>query len=285
MMKYKSQGIKLISLFVVCGLLVSGCVRDTNSEQDIAGVDNVVVDETEPQRYDMNDIDGNGEMEYVSIYMISDPDSEYEGHLDFYFNNRLIYSYDDILYMMPGEASYIDLDHDNEKEIFLKFYPHVNSAPLVEYAVLKQVGEGWNALEMPHGETMLDNAFPISIVYGEQKNTIVISCDGIDEKIVYDITAHYKQQIELSEGMEETISMFENILQGDTYRAGDSFGGVAPWGIWEIRADSYAGTNCLVATHGIEGVDGKFDALGELDVYFDYDSAGCVRILSLNFRE
>lgn len=61
----------------------------------------------------------------------------------------------------------IDLDSDGEPEIFFTFEPHVNSMPLIEYAVLKRTGSGWKALEMIHGETMLDNGFPISSRYGK----------------------------------------------------------------------------------------------------------------------
>ena len=113
-------------------------------------------------------------------------------HLSFYFNGESIYEYDDLLRLYPAEAEYIDLDQDGEKEIFFTFYPMVNSMPLIEYAVLKQTGNGWKALEMIHGETMLDNEFPISCRYGSTNNTIVITCEGIEKEIIYNIETHYE---------------------------------------------------------------------------------------------
>jgi len=264
-------------------------VEEEPGEQLGEESEGILIDETTPRKYDMGDIDGNGESEYVYITLVDDPTSEYEGHLDFYFNEELIYAYEDILYMSPGEATYIDLDNDDKEEIFLTFYPHVNSMPLVEYVVLKQEEGNWKPLEMPHGETMLDNAFPISITCGEKQNTIVISCDGYDGQITYDFTEHYEQQIaEMEEaGMEEFARIYSDILKGDGYTAGDSFGNVAPWGIWEIKVGECAGANCLVATHGIEGYDSKMDMLGEVDVYFNYNSGvdGQVRVWMLKFRD
>lgn len=238
-------------------------------------------------RYDMGDLDGNGEMEYLLISYENDY-SEYNAHLSFYFNGKSIYEYDDLLRMSPGDAEYIDLDSDGKPEIFFTFYPHVNSMPLVEYAVLKCTGSGWKALEMIHGETMLDNGFPISSRYGKEENTIVISCEGLEKEIVYDYTAYYEARVKDYEEYGMDPGEFKEILSH--YRhfgAGDDFGGIAAWGIWDINSGTYEGKNCLIATHGLEGpVDNApdRDILGEIDVYFNYNEKGLVNILNMEFR-
>ncbi|MCM1542001.1 MAG: M56 family metallopeptidase [Blautia sp.] len=253
-----------------------------------AGTDGTQADEAEdpyaPQRYDMGDLDGNGEQEYLLVAATPD-DTLFDGHLSFYFNGELIYEYDDLLCLYPVGAEYIDLDRDGEKEIFFTFQPAVNSMPLIEYAVLKQIDHGWKALEMIHGETMLDNQFPISCRYGSADHTIVIACEGIEKEIVYNIEAYYKARIEEDRENEMFYSAFTRILEGNDYKAGDEFGGIASWGIWEICSGTYEGRNCLIATHCLEGPEGKYDPIGMVDIYFDYDADGLVNIVDMEFRE
>lgn len=241
-------------------------------------------EQSAPQRHDVGDLDGNGEAEYL---LISNENSnpDYEGHLSFYFNGESIYEYDDILRISPGIAEYIDLDGDGEQEIFFNFYPQVNSTGLVEYAVLKQTSNGWEPLEMMHGETMLDNEFPISILYGEKKNTILISCEGIQKQITYDVTDHYEKYINDYQRDGLDPQAFIDILEGNLYTEGDSFGSVAAWGIWSINSGTYAGENCLIATHGVLGPEGKHDLLGLLDVYFCYNQEGQVQVVNMELRE
>ena len=236
-----------------------------------------------PHRYDMGDLDGNGEQEYVVI-SFQEEDPDYDGHLEFYFNGKRIYEYEDLLWMSPGKAEYIDLDGDGKKEIFFTFWPHVNSMPLVEYAVLKQTGGSWELLEMIHGEDMLDNGFPIASRYGKEENTLVITCEGTDQEIVYDFKEYYENRIREEQESGGDSRQYAEILEGG-YREGDEFGGIAAWGVWEIGSGTYNGRNCLIATHGLEGPGGKFDHMGLVDVYFDYDERGKVHILNLEFRE
>lgn len=241
-------------------------------------------DESAPQRYDLGDLDGNGETEYLMI-SVNQGNSIVDGHLSFYWNGESIYEYDDILLMHPGAAEYIDLDGDGEKELFFTFYPYVNSMPLIEYAVLKQTNGGWKALEMIHGETMLDNEFPISCRYGKAKNTMVLTCEGLDKEIVYNFKDYYEDRIRETRESGGDVGQYNEILNGNHYAEGDDFGEIAAWGIWDINSGIYEGRNCLIATHGLEGALGKWDMMGEIDICFDYDADGMVRILDMEFRD
>ena len=69
------------------------------------------------------------------------------------------------------------------------------------------------------------------------------------------------------------------------YKEGDDFGSIAAWGIWEICSGTYDGRNCLIATHGLQGPEGKFDTIGLVDIYFDYNEKGLVNILDMEFRD
>lgn len=261
--------------------------KDGLSEQngtDSAETAGATDEEDKPQRHDLGDLDGNGEQEYLLLTVLTD-DSEYDMHLSFYFNGESIYEYDDLLRLYPTKAEYIDLDQDGEKEIFFAFYPMVNSMPLIEYAVLKQTGNGWKALEMIHGETMLDNAFPISCRYGSTDNTIVIACEGTEKEIIYNIEAHYENIIKEYREYNMDYSAYARILEGNMYKEGDEFGSIAAWGIWEICSGTYDGRNCLIATHGLQGPEGKFDTIGLVDIYFDYNEKGLVNILDMEFRD
>ena len=240
--------------------------------------------DTTVQRYGMGDLDGNGVEEFMEVSEEGRKE-DYDAYMSFYFNGDKIYEYDALLIVSPGNAEYIDLDKDGENEIFFTLWPQVNSMPLIEYVVLKRVGNEWKPLEMIHGETMLDNAFPITVQYGKEKNTMVMSCEGTQEQIVYDFTAYYEAKIQQykEEGL-PTVGD-EQILKGAGYEAGDSFGGVASWGVWTIKSTKYDGVNCLIASHGILGPQGNQDLIGELDIYFNYNEDGLVDILNMEFRE
>lgn len=258
---------------------------DSNPGEETGKAENPETSEvSDVQRHYFGDLDGNGTEEFMEISEEGRLE-DYDGYMSFYFNGDRIYEYDALLNISPGNVEYIDLDMDGKSEIFFTLFPRVNSMPLMEYAVLKKVGNEWKALEMIHGETMQGNAFPISVQYGKEKNTIVMTCEGIQEQIIYDFTAYYEGLI--AEYKEEGLYTedFEHILKDSGYREGDSFGGVASWGIWTIKSAQHDGRNCLVATHGIEGPVGRTDILGELDIYFNYNKEGHVNILNMEFRE
>ena len=238
--------------------------------------------------YEFEDLDQNGVEEYVKVWH-AENEPEYFCRFTFYWNGEAIYEYDDPCRISPGDAEYLDLDGDGQKEIFFPFYPAVNSMPLEEYIVLKQKADmSWEPLEMIHGDEMWQNAFPISITKGDNEWEAVISCEGLEKKIVFDIKNYYLYLKEIWEKDESEARDYWMRIISD-YKRGFpeesewyTFGNVCSWGIWEIESGEYQGQPCLIATHGIQGYD-KFDLWGELDVYFNYDAQGKTRFLDMEF--
>lgn len=212
---------------------------------------------------ELKDLDGNGTKEYVEVDL-GDESNNFYSHFKFYWNGEMIYEYEDPCRIDPCVAEYVDLDHDGEKEIFFSFAPRVNSMPLMEYIVLKQNNSSWKPLEMIHGETMMDNAFPLSVTKGDTKWQAVISCENLDESVTFDVESHYldlKREF-LSDNGEETEFTSQLVEWYETefvdYPSGEICGNVSAWGIWNIEVGEYEGKTCLIATHGIQCYD-KFD--------------------------
>jgi len=239
--------------------------------------------------YELEDLDQNGVEEYVKVWH-AEKETEYFCRFTFYWNGEEIYEYDDPCKIFPGDAKYLDLDQDGEKEIFFPFYPAANSMPLMEYIVLKQKEDMlWEPLEMIHGEEMWQNGFPIFITKGKNEWEAVISCGELGKTLTFDLKFYYtklKEQWETNE-LEEKEYWNSLILDYEKGFPKESqwytFGSVCAWGIWNIQAGEYQGQPCLIATHGIQGYD-KFDFWGELDVYFDYDTQGKTNFLDMKFR-
>lgn len=230
------------------------------------------------------DIDGNGIEERIVIR-----ESVVDGfavHVAFYFNNQRIYEHEDELPCDAKDidyqpAAYLDLDGDGEKEVFLSFYPHTNGYPLEEYAVVKKSNNEWKTLEVVKGKENYENGFPISVVYHDGCE-LEIQCEGYKEPIAFEGREHYENQKLMYEGNAE---YYQGILDGTTYKDGDVCGSTAPWGIWSVGVDEYQGQACLVAEQGIEGEYGKYDVLGDVKVFFDYDENGKVKVLHIDFKE
>ena len=224
------------------------------------------------------DLDGNGVEEYLVIERNGSA-----GKLTVYFNEEPIYQYEEDLWFVGVDAKeYIDLDGDGEKEIFVSFMPAVNSMPLEEWFALKQGESGWELMEMPHyGDYMSDNAFPISVILQKKDYELLISCEGYDGGIVFDATAHYagkrKDRIEWGD------TSYDAYVNGN-YAEGSQVGGTCAYGIWNIETGSYEGQNCLIAEHGLQGPNGKYDFYGCAYVYFNYDENAKVQILNMEFR-
>ncbi|MBQ6697202.1 MAG: hypothetical protein IJN16_10910 [Lachnospiraceae bacterium] len=224
------------------------------------------------------DLDGNGVEEYLVIERNGSA-----GKLTVYFNEEPVYQYEEDLWFVGVDAKeYIDLDGDGEKEIFVSFMPAVNSMPLEEWFALKQGESGWELMEMPHyGDYMSDNAFLISVTLQKKDYELLISCEGYDGGIVFDATAHYagkrKDRIEWGD------TSYDAYVNGN-YAEGSQVGGTCAWGIWNIETGSYEGQNCLIAEHGLQGPNGKYDFYGCAYVYFNYDENAKVQILNMEFR-
>lgn len=229
-----------------------------------------------PKWNKLEDIDGDGSNDYV-IYTGREG---YYNHIAIYLAHEgIVFEHDDELPVDVGDISQIDIDHDGENEILITMWPHVNSMPLEEYAVIKKTSSGWQELE-----GCADNAFPIHVYKDKEHYSLSISCDGFDKAILYDVEYlydFYVEQVELN-GAETYYSEVKNFYMSDVYSAsvGSEVGEVCAYGIWNIIVSSYNGQTCLVAEHGIQGRD-KCDPWGLVQVYFDYDSDGKIRILDL----
>ncbi len=239
--------------------------------------------------YEFSDLDQNGVKEYAKVYQ-KEKEQNYICNLSFYWNGEAIYEYENSYGMSPGKAEYLDLDKDGQKEIFLSFWPNVNSMPLVEYIVLKQKADmSWEPLEMIHGEEISQNAFPISVTKGKNEWEAIISCDELEKKVTFDISYYHSQLLKMREkANSEEESALLSLINDYKYGFPETsewytFGTVCAWGIWNIQSGEYQGKPCLIATHGIQGYD-KSDFWGELDVYFDYDAQGKTRFLDIKFR-
>lgn len=321
-LNYKKPSFWMILLAVIACVVVSVCfMTNPESQEDVTNSENMeeiseVAPESDGQKatentteydhiepdeqgyrwlsdevyvYEFEDLDQNGVEEYAKVYQI-DTEQEYICRYIFYWNGEAVYEYENSYGMFPGDAEYLDLDGDEEKEIFLTFWPKVNSMPLMEYVVLKQKTDmSWEPLEMIHGEEIYQNAFPISITKGKNEWEAVISCGDLEKEIIFDL-AFYRSKLEEQREREESEykEYLETVIVD--YKRGFpeesewyTFGSVCAWGIWNIKSGTYQGRPCLIATHGIQGYD-KFDFWGELDVFFDYDAQGKTRFLDMKFR-
>lgn len=248
-------------------------------------------------RYELADLDGNGVAEYVEVdNRIYEEVPGAAARMKVYWNQAVIYEYEDPCTIDPGDWAYLDLDRDGERELFLTFRPRVNDSPLVEYIVLKQKAGGWEPLEMIHGDLMMDNALPISVKHNKEPWQAEITCEGLDKTILVDVAIRFQLLKErLLRGIEEADEQdkaLENYyFEQSVMTYSDSFeepeegwecAYVAPWGIWEIEPSKWQDVPCLMATHGI--LRSRNDLWGLVDVFFDYDESGRARLLDMRFR-
>ncbi|MCQ2540301.1 MAG: hypothetical protein MJ114_07640 [Acetatifactor sp.] len=241
--------------------------------------------DSKERRIYYSDVDGDSTVEYA---VFSGEDEMYN-IFDFYFNGELVYHHEDLLPVdiYGDRIAYLDLDGDGEKELFLAILPHVNSMPLMEYAVIKKVEDQWKPLEVYQGETMLDNTFPIHVVKEKGKYTAAVYCEGLENHTIFfsvePIYNYWKEYAEEEEGSSlgwSTRYYFEQEVfkQG----IGGEVAHTSAWGVWEAYADTFEGKPCLVAEQGIEGYS-KYDSWGTVKIYFDYNEQGRIRLLHLEF--
>lgn len=184
------------------------------------------------------------------------------------------------------DVSFLNLDGDLAKEILVLVYPHVNSASLTEFVVLKEKGDSWVELQKV-SELNPSNgyAFPIKITMGEGKPiSMDISCEGIECVLNEDISKHYEAIAAGDSYFDEDGSFAKDILSSELYEPGEEFAHTSAYGIWEIKIDAENGINYLVAKHGIESNPwGKNDVYGYLDVWFNYDLSGKIKIFKIKY--
>lgn len=228
------------------------------------------------------DLDGDGTEEYILLESGDFLNQNIiNGRITMYVNNEPVYQYTEELRIIGvSDMEYLDLNGDGQEEIFVSFYPAVNSMPLMEWFVLKKANDGWEMLEMYHYEDdMAANAFPITVVLGKKDFNLSIRCEGWEGETTFDATEHYElRKAELVDGN----NAYEDFMNGQ-YEVGDVVGYPLSWGVWEIYSGTYNGENCLIAAHGLGGPSGKYDYYGNADVYFDYDENGKIRILDMVF--
>ncbi len=252
---------------------------------DTEDAENAVLIE-DGERTPLGDIDQDGTKEFIVSRSIEDGDSV-AFTWDLVFDGKIIYHGSHELPCDFGDCWYMDLDEDGEKEIFAVIYPHVNSMPLAQYVALKKTPAGWQALENTDNavdKANYSNAFPIRVVKGKEGKLIEISCDGCADSLEYDVTEHYQYIYDTQQG--ELHLLAQEILFGNKYSAPDTvMGEAAAWGVWELAQGSSNGTDCIIATHGIQGPGGKSDMLGTAEVYFNYNRNGKIRVLQITFTE
>jgi len=120
-----------------------------------------------------------------------------------------------------------------EEEIFVAFWPLVNSMPLVEWFALKQEETGWKLMEMYHqDDDMAQNAFPISVFLKEKDFVFSRICEGCDKEIIYDATSHYEKK---KKDKEELNDNTYDTYVGCNFEVGDIVGTTSAWGIWSRK--------------------------------------------------
>ena len=236
------------------------------------------------QRLQIGDLNEDGQTDYV-IY--AGEDGYYNRLLLYLSGEGIVFEHEDTCFVETGAlVCNVDIDHDGEKEILLTMLPHVNSMPLMEYAVLKKENGAWKKLEVYHAEEdILQNSFPLVIVRGKSKFDAELSCKGFDKVISFDLEAYYDYWTKLSEQEDNSFAVtnkqyYENEIA--KAKSGEQIGNISAWGIWNIQLSDLDDQPCLVATQGIEGYD-KADLWGQVFIYFDYDKDGRIRVLDLGF--
>ena len=239
------------------------------------------------------DIDANGEEDYIYCHQLTEEEMTEDDETSILWslelNGQNIYQGSHVLYCDFDSWS-MDLDGDDKPEILIRVMPHVNSMPLEEFVVLKQEGDSWTALQNTTDFGQTDgngdqcNAFPVKVTVGENPDTLNLALEGTDT-ITINVKKHYEDMLE-REGESGLGAVAKEFLVGDRYKPGDEFGTTADWGLWEIEGVQLDGNNCIRAALGIESKEGgKMDVLGTMNIYFDYDANGNIRILKNEFSQ
>lgn len=175
--------------------------------------------------------------------------------------------------MSISAFEYLDIDNDDETEIFITIYPNVNNRSLIEILTLKRTDSQWYKMDIPLNE-LGNNCFPFSITRGKEEFDFVISFKYIDKQIHFDASNFYK---DFPVSNSNSIQAFRN----NHYKEGDEVAFISSWGIWETQTGTYDGHNCIIAQQGMESPYGN--GLGRVYIYYDYDENGLLEILNIDY--
>ncbi len=151
----------------------------------------------------------------------------------------------------------LDIDSDGVDEIVFTTKPMVDYSCTL-FSVIKPTETGWVELETLGDESELRNGFPIQISWDDKVSKLAIEVDGYSGVIEY---AGYKVLKVQEKGNE-------------------------PWGYTPQLCDvkyHYMSGDCLAAEQVVYGRD-RFDVIGDLWTYFNYDKEGKIKVLKLVFR-
>lgn len=236
---------------------------------------------------ELEDIDENGQPEYVVYYGGDGDEIDVHSEIVYAFNLEKIYRHKDLLFVEACGSKYMDLDQDEDNEVVILMAPHVNSMPLMEYAVIKERDGHWEKLEMYQGKDILDNTFPISVVKGEGQFDAILSVAGLDKELIINFENRYnywKKTAEEERDGESWGKITKDYYDQEIFNLSNNAvcATTSAQGVWDIQYGTYKGQNCLIAEQGIEGY-GKMDYWGSVFIYFNYDSDGKIRILDFAF--
>ena len=237
-------------------------------------------------------IDGIGNVD-INLKQYMDPEEGYINGTtwEVLVNNQTVFtSGNEWMYASDLFSAYgMDLDQDGQKELVVVATPMVNSYSFQNYVVLKNVGGTWTQLMNSYaGQVNEDgdpsNAFPVQVTMGSTPGMIDVALDGCNT-ITVDERQYYADMMEF-EGDNYLGQLAKDVLQNNTYKAGNVFGRSAGWGLWSVEPASYNGVDCLKAVQGICSIEGqKGDVLGTLDIFFNYDSNGQIHVLDMKFHQ
>lgn len=276
---------------------------ESQSPED-SDIPKIKVEDDETRTISLGDIDGDGTEDYIVEKPVPETgfwkwDLFYNGENIYTSEYELICDFEATLVDLDGELeNQENLDDADRSEIFINIFPHVNSSPLTEITVLKHIEGIWQPLENPASfhpfaeDDFSRNAFLIKGYVGQENTAMLdITLEGA-ETLSIDTTSHYEKYISLYEaegaGLDYIYEYAKELLSENSseYKPGDLVARTSPWGIWNTSLSEYEGKNCIIATHGIESILGeKYDIIGTVDVYFNYDGDGKIKVLNMTFTE
>jgi hypothetical protein len=289
----KKYYIFLCSIYLCIFIFLSGCKYEINKIEPTPAIDssnvtaeteiitptitNEPIEANETNQGDTIiqelgiDIDHNGVMDLAQIVDREDGSN----YMQVIFNGDNIFHYEtvDIRLISVGTFGYLNLDSDDEKEIFITVYPNVNCRPLIDIVTLKQTDSQWHMMDIPLNEDG-NNCFPFCITRGKKEFDFIISSEYTNQQIHFDASSFYK---DVSESNINSIQAYRN----NHFNEGDVVAGISSWGVWEAELGTYDEQNCIIAQEGMEAPYGN--GLGRVFIYYVYDENGLIKILNIEY--